>query len=170
MRELELRGRLSQAEFDNAKQMLAKDAKSVENNKLSQFFIYPDGILKISKHLGNGRIILSLKRGDETSNNLEEMEAELAKGTYNKAVLMLENLGYAKREEVRQIRTDYILHDVTVSLKHTADWGLHFEVEMLLEESQDENTARTKLMAICEQYGLTPMSQDELSDFLLTIK
>ena len=170
MREIELRGRLTAKQYAQLEAQLQRLTPGERNDKRSQFFRFDRGILKVSEHQPSGKVILSLKLGDETRNSLDEHEVELRAGMFDRAVTMVAALGYPKRELVEQQRTDYRLGDITLSLKCTPDWGPHFEVEMLAEATAAaEAQARQALVACCDRFGLTPMAPAELAAFLARI-
>lgn len=171
MRELELRGKLTENEYRAASKALSLNSKPLENNKMSQFFVFTNGILKVSLHESLGKTVLSLKIGDESSNELHEYEVKLGGDEdFDKCVDLIEALGYRKRELVRQQRVDYELGDVVISLKYTEDWGYHFEAEKLISDTASAPEARSELEAVCDLYGLKYMSPNELATFLESIK
>lgn len=167
--ELELRGRLTEEAYRSAKQQLEQDCTPVGNNKTSQFFVFPRGILKVSEHENPAKSVLSVKIGDEAASNLEEHESEFKAGSYEQLVSFLRGLGYEPKEEVIQKRTDYKVDGCTISLKYTDSWGFHFEAEKMVDDSEDDSQAREELLALCTRYGLTPMSAEELAAFLKTL-
>lgn len=167
MRELELRGKLTEHEFRTVRKRLSAVVPGVQNNKTSQFFHFDRGILKVSHMERERKTVVALKIGDETKNNLWEKEVVLQEDSFDKCVTLLETLGYKRHTEVvTQIREDFALNVVTISLKHTKDWGYHFEIETMLSDDQNDEEAREMLNQECERFGLKPMSSKELRDFL----
>lgn len=171
MYEIELRGKLTEDEYARAKDSLEKVARAGQNDKLSQFFKFEGGILKVSRHESGRKTVLSLKLGDETRNNLQEFEADCAYDAFDSAVKLLEQLGYEKRELVEQRRIDYVLDNgCTISLKHTNDWGYHFEAEMLGKDKDQEAEIRKKIERVCQEFNLRYMTEQELTEFLQSIR
>lgn len=166
MFEVELRGLLTKQDFTRLKVELATKP-SQNDDKMSVFFTFPQGILKVVERAEDGEVKLCLKLGDETSNSLHERDIRLAKGTLADTVSVLEHIGYKVKSRVKQTRTNYKLEEgVELALKHTDSWGYHFEIEMLVQHESEIDAAKAKLHSILAKLGVKAMSQDELTAFL----
>ncbi len=172
MHEIELRGRLDELEFVQLKAKLDYLSVGMINDKNSQFFDFKNGILKVSEHIQQQKIVLSLKIGDETDSNLEEYEVDFFHGQFLQIIELIVKLGYSKRELVNQKRIDYKIDDVNIAIKHTPDWGYHFEIEKVIDShSHAYNVGKTRkyLIDFCKSLGITPMTKSELTNFLNSI-
>lgn len=168
--EHELRGVLSEEEFKSLKSHLELHAVNVvEDSKDTHFFVVPEGmILKVVDSRDKGEFI-SFKIGDETVGGLEEYELPLTNGIED-ALKLFKSLGFTVNY-VPQIRTNYLLkNDIEVSLKHTPDWGYHFEIEYV---GDDEGCSSEEILRLLEEechiLGITPMSPEEIKVFIQNI-
>ena len=168
--EHELRGLLSEEEFRILAHRLEKEAvKITEDSKDTHFFVAPEGIvLKVvqSKHKGE---FISFKIGDETVGGLEEYEIPLEDGIES-ALKLFNHLGF-KVNYVPQVRTNYFLKNgYEISMKHTPDWGYHFEIEYMREDQalNSEEILRA-LKDECRALGVQPMAPDEIKKFIREI-
>ena len=169
--EHELRGLLSEDEFGVLAQRLEKEAVRITvDNKDTHFFVAPEGmVLKVVNSEYKGKII-SFKIGDETVGGLEEYEIPLEDGIEG-ALKLFRHLGL-KVNYVPQVRTNYLLNnDLEISMKHTPDWGYHFEIEYVRE---DQTLNSEEILQIlkdeCYALGIQPMSPDEIKKFIREIK
>ena len=170
MFEVELRGLMNEAKFKSLTQEL-ESLPSANDDKLTVFFAYDSGIFKVVERKYDGEVKLSLKLGDETRNSLEEHEVRLKPGSLEDTVKVLEHIGYRIKSRVTQKRTNYTLEDsIELSLKHTEDWGYHFEIEKLVSSRSKVDDAKQQLQDVLGTLGLKPMTESELSAFLEQIE
>ena len=168
--EHELRGLLSKEEFEALILRLEKEAvKIIDDSKDTYFFVVPEGmILKIVKS-NDGREFISFKIGDETVGGLEEYEIPLKDGIED-TLRLFGHLGL-NVNYVPQIRTNYFLENgLEISMKHTPDWGYHFEIEYMREDQALNSEQILRLLEDeCRILGLRPMSPNEIKHFIRTI-
>ena len=165
--EHELRGLLSDEEFKMLAHRLEKEAvKITDDSKDTHFFVVPEGmILKIVKSK-DGREFISFKIGDETVGGLEEYEIPLKDGMED-TLRLFSHLGF-NVNYVPQIRTNYFLENgLEISMKHTPDWGYHFEIEYMREDKAlNSDEILQILMDECHALGIQPMSPNEIKEFI----
>lgn len=165
--EHELRGLLSENEFGILAQRLEKEAVRItEDNKDTHFFIAPEGVVLKVVRSENGGEFISFKIGDETVGGLEEYEIPLQDGIES-ALKLFKYLGL-KVNYVPQVRTNYLLDNgVEISMKHTPDWGYHFEIEYVREDQAlNSEEILQVLKDECHALGIQPMSPDEIKTFI----
>ena len=168
--EHELRGLLSKEEFEALVLRLEKEAiKITDDSKDTHFFVVPEGmILKLVKSK-DGSEFISFKIGDETVGGLEEYEIPLKNGIED-TLRLFNHLGF-NVNYVPQVRTNYFLENgLEISVKHTPDWGYHFEIEYMREDQALNSEQILRLLEDeCRILGLQPMSPDEIKDFIRKI-
>jgi adenylate cyclase class IV len=168
--EHELRGVLTEWDFGALERRLTKEAiRIVEDSKDTHFFVVPEGmILKVVRSKDKGEFI-SFKVGDETIGGLEEYEIPIVSGV-DDVLRLFQSLGF-NVNYVPQVRTNYFLKNgIEVALKHTPDWGYHFEIEYI---GEDTNLSSEEILQLLEKecyvLGIRPMSPGEIKDFIRTI-
>ncbi|MFH2029479.1 MAG: CYTH domain-containing protein [Bacteroidota bacterium] len=161
--EVELRGILSEEEFDNLSNNLKKRYSYERDNKKTLFYVTTGFILKIETKKELDTFFLIVKNGDETKNILEEIEVKLNISDLPKMIKILEILGYSKVNIVEQRRTNYFLEDnIVLSLKYTNDWGYHFEIEKMVKLFEAEKTKK-KLADKCGFFNIKFMDGIEIA-------
>lgn len=170
--EVELRGLLTKKAFDALQQHLLDEGVPCEaDDKVTYFFDFPRGILKICDEISQDRGKISLKVGKEEDGALEEYEIFISRDQVNAALVLFVATGLGAPHEVTQDRMNYILPTATLSLKFTEDFRHHFELEgepiydLSLVEQEKQ-----RLRAICAEYGLIPMEPEEIEERVNAIR
>jgi predicted adenylyl cyclase CyaB len=168
--EVELRGVLSEAEYLRLKEYLTSHSTSHEvDNKTTFFFITKGFILKVTDDESHGKAKITLKLGDETKNILEEYEVNIPIDKVNDAVAMFQHLGFPQVNKVYQQRTNFNHEDAVVSLKHTDDWGYHFEIEAMAKDEVEAKVKKEYLASICRELGVEYMTPEQIREKIIDI-
>src|SRR5947209_8060207 len=132
--EVEVRGLLAESEFHRVEKYLKEHSrKNWEDNRETTFFLIPNTNLKITKNISIGKAKIAYKGG--TIDNISNIEIEFPIDIeeVSKAVNLFKNLGFTKIIESNQRRTNYEYKNVEIAMKHSEEWGLHFEMEVIVE-------------------------------------
>lgn len=162
--EVELRGQLSHQDFNRVKTFLDANSNGVKDNKLTYFFVTQKIILKVTDEISKDKAKITIKVGDETENILEEYEINIPRKSIPNAVKLFKTLGYSKINRVEQKRINYKYKGSHISLKHTPDWGLHFEVETKAKNKEEAAEKKLELFKICKELGIFPMTPKEIKN------
>jgi adenylate cyclase class IV len=172
MIEVELRGLLTQTEYEALGRRLAAEGVAAEtDDKNTYFFNVNRGVFKVCDEISKGRGKLSLKIGSEETGALQEREIIIDRGLVPPFLEFFAGLGYAERHLVPQKRRNYFLEGATLSLKFTPDFQYHFELEgNLLEDESQVEGERQKLLGLCGAYGLIPLRPEEIVERVRAIR
>lgn len=162
--EVELRGQLSKQDFNRVKSFLDDNSSGVKDNKLTYFFVSKKIILKVTDERSKNKAKITIKVGDETENILKEYEICIPRKSVTGAVNLFKTLGYSKVNAVEQKRTNYKYKGSHISLKHTPDWGLHFEIETKAKNKKQAAEKKLKLFKICKELDISPMTSEEIKN------
>ena len=169
MIEVELRGLLDKSSYHKLLTFFDCEACNIEcDNKTADYYYYDDGILKVVDEHSKGKAKLSLKVGDEFS-GLGTQEHDVYLKSSDDIVacrIVLGNLGYRIKSTVNQTRKNYTYSGVEFSVKHTNDWGYHFEAELVVESQFEVLEARNKIEDVCHHLGIEVMTSDDLRKFV----
>ena len=173
MYEVELRGLLKEDKYYYLLDYLrASSEHVVEDNKLADFYDISNGILKVVDETSKNSYKLSYKVGDEfAGKGMEEMEVYLCDDQSAAGCrTVLNRLGYKVKSSVVQTRTNFLYKGVELAIKHTPSWSYHFEAEILVDEVAKIPEARKTIKSVCDELDITPMSSDELKDFIAKLE
>ena len=167
MFEVELRGFLSESDYRGLLKQFTEQALEIEeDHRETTFFIIPNATLKVAKLTSKRQAKVALKLGDiAKSASQKELELDLKESEFDTAVQIFKNLGFSKIQDTRQLRHNVVIDDIVLSLKWSADWGYHFEVEKLVLSEADVKSAMASLKSFCQLHGLSPLSDQEFEDF-----
>lgn len=171
MVEVELRGLLDKADYSRVLQYLGSRATNKrQDDKIAWYYVFNGGIFKLVDEISRNRAKLSLKIGDESSGRgMEEVEFFLDRNGLESCSVMLDRLGFTVKSTVNQRRINFSYKGVELAIKHTPDWGYHFEAEVVVDKPDQVLAARERIKAVCEELNMRPMSTEELRSFLSTL-
>jgi adenylate cyclase class IV len=163
--EVELRGLLTQEQYDSLTKRLENEGVRVESDDKDTFFFnVPRGIFKVCDEISKGQGKLSIKIGSEETGALKETEIVIKREQIPSFMEFFEALGYTENHHVPQIRKNFFLKDSILSLKFTPDFQYHFEIEgRLLKDEALVDAEKDDLKKICDQYGLVPLEPEEIA-------
>jgi predicted adenylyl cyclase CyaB len=167
--EVELRSLLSQEKYDELKHYFDLQTTGVENNADAYVFLTSDLNIKVKKQTSKGTAKITVKKGAEYKQDVEEFELPISPADVEKAISLITALGFEKHIPSVQKRTDYDLGEIMVSLKDVTNWGPHIEVEIVVEKEADIAEAKKKLEAFLSSLGLTAMTEKETQDLINSI-
>jgi adenylate cyclase class 2 len=72
------------------------------------------------------------------------------------AGLILTQLGFKAVAEVTKIRSFYAIRDITVSIDDVTDVGLFLELERIVEDENQIESARNDIFEVVRELGLNP--------------
>lgn len=170
--EVELRGLLTEAQYNALVERLDHEGVRVEeDDKDTYFFNVPRGIFKVCNEISKGQGKLSLKVGSEETGALEEREIVFKQQQVKDFLKFFGALGYSEYHHVPQKRKNYFLDGATLSLKFTPDFQYHFELEgELIEDESLVERAKNRLKGICNTYGIVPMDPEEIASRVKEIR
>jgi len=164
--EIELRGFLTpEGKINLEKQLLNNGILGVEDNRDTTFYIIDRGTLKVAKS-SNGTAKLAFKKGDFVKDDgLVEIEIPIKPEDVEKMNSVLGYLGFNDIQITQQKRTNYDMgNGIELSVKYSKDWGEHFEIDKVIEDSQDEEKAKAELMDILKEYNLSIATEEEIEN------
>lgn len=173
MIEVEVRGFLDEESYGRVVRYLQEHATRMdEDDKTAYYYEMENGILKVVNEHSANRAKLSLKIGDEFAGmGMEECEVYLQdEGQVSSCRQMLRALGYDIKSTVYQRRTNFYYRGIDFAIKHTPDWGYHFEAEIVVSKAEEGLAARKKIDQVCGELGMTPLTPEELRDFINTLQ
>lgn len=169
MIEVEIRGLLDYGEYRRVLKYLHTHSDSGRSDdKIAYYYSLDGGILKLVNEYSNKKAKLSLKIGNEfKGNGMKEYELYFKNSvSMSDCQRLLQKIGYKIKSVVKQKRMNFLYRGVGLSLKHTRDWGYHFEAEILVNNPQQVPGAKKKLYFVCKELSIHPMSSDELFNFI----
>jgi len=169
--EVEIRGLLNKKEFFALKKKIETGClSSEEDNKTSYFFIVTGFVLKVNDEVSKNKGVVILKIGHETGKIFEEIDFEFDHNFTNDMLRIFKLLGFEKVNKVPQIRYNYLLKNgIQLSLKHTPDFGYHFEIELTANSSKEAKQKKKLLTDFCKKYSLVPLNKDDIKKMVIKI-
>lgn len=170
--EVELRGLLTEEQYNSLTEHLVKDGVAFESDdKDTYFFNVSSGIFKLCDEISKNQGKLSLKIGTLETGALDEQEIIFERSLVPAFLHFFANIGFAEHHLVPQKRKNYFLKDSVLSLKYTPNFEYHFELEgTLLSDESQIDAEKKRLQIICKHYGLIPLTSEELADRIKTIR
>ena len=163
--ELEHRSLVTEEKYRELLEVLAKDGKELgENNKHTFHFIFPDKLLNVLDLESKGQAKIALKLGKIGQGAaFEEIEIPIDQKDFEKTVKLFKSLGFSEIIESFQTRHDFEYKGVEFAVKHSAEWGYHVELEVILSERSELEEAEQKIRAVADELGLKIMTEEELT-------
>jgi len=168
--EVELRGILSEETHGELGRYLGQHSeRAQEDDKITYFFVTKGFILKVTHDLSRKKAKITVKLGDETQNILEEYEIDIPTDKVEDAVNMYRHLGFTQVNRVYQKRTNFWYKETVVALKHTDDWGYHFEIEAMAANEVEAEQKKVYLTQVCQELGVTYMTPEQIREHIANI-
>lgn len=175
MIEMELRGRLSDQEFDRLTSFLQKEGELLESQDREMILLrgYPgyshdpivrDTDIRLRNTNGNCEIMVKRKVTDgnvsrhETSLKLKDSTLDTVKNVI-KAFGFNEGLWMHRKKDI------YRYHDIEWSIVDVPGFR-YFEAEKILEKKEDFEHVRAEVEKEAKELGLTVMTPEEVRDFI----
>lgn len=164
--EVEIRGLLDQDKYKNLLDYLNTHAKVLgPDDRETVFFIIPDKTLKVTKNISKETAKIALKLGNIKTGKQEEIEIPLAIEQFKNTVKFLQNLGFTETQYTSQKRANYEYKGFLISVKHSDDWGYHFEIDTNVSNEKLIPETRVNLERIAKELGLKVMTEEEIRKF-----
>ena len=173
MIELEFRARFSREKYEEVKNFLETNAKSLgEDDKDCAYFVLPDRLLKVVHNVSqkDAKVSLKLNRLGEGA-AFQEMEFHFAESDFELAKKMFKSLGLeAKYLEESQKRVNYLYKGCEIALKIGKTWGHHLEIEKMIENVSEQEAAEREIRAVADELGVVLMTEEEVKKFVEEIE
>lgn len=168
MIEIEKRGLLAEEKYNELLSFLDVHAKSLgEDNKEIVYYIYDDKLLKVVNNLSKDSAKISLKMnklGDGVATL--ETEVEFDSRDYSKMKYIMDIIGKAPQTiEGIQKRKNFIYKDCEIAMKWSKDYGYHFEIEKVTEDSNEVKELEKEIDSVLEELKIVAMTNDEIKEF-----
>lgn len=162
--EVEYRSLLSEYEFLRIRDSLIKDAKFLGNdNKDTFFYIWDDKVIKIVKNVDTLVTKMVLKPGRIGQQDyFHESEIELDSSMFEAGKTFCKNLFPVKVMYAFQFRKNFLYNGVEIALKYTESWGFHMEFEIMIEDSNEEESAKLKIKEVANSLGINLLNNTDL--------
>jgi predicted adenylyl cyclase CyaB len=171
MVEVEIRGRLTQEDFDRLKALLSKEGvhKESHTREMIRLYDYPgfaeDPVARevdIRLRDTDGRCEIMVKhKASENNVARSELSLKLADSNLDTAKAVLKSLGYAKGLWMHRKKDIYVYRDVEWSLVEAPKGYLYYEAEKEVESAAYAAEAEKELEAEAAKLNLPILSPDE---------
>lgn len=168
MLEIEKRGFLTEAEYNNLLDFLEKNGQNLgADDKDVIYYIYPDKLLKLVKNISKGNTKISLKTNKIGEGSVfPETEVFFAKDDFDKLKIILDRIVQPEKVmEGIQKRRNFKYKDCELAVKWSKEWGFHFELELVVDSEAHIQVAENKLDEIAKELNIKIMTEQELKDF-----
>lgn len=162
--EVEIRGSLSEEEYQMLYNFLEKNAKKVgESDELVIFYNenktlgLKGDVLRIKKSNAHERLILKKEIADSN----EEIEVELKEGQYVDMIRILHAFGFENASIAPSFRKDFRMGHITITLKNKCIIGPHYEIDTIVNSQEKISDARKELMQLAFELNLKVWGDDE---------
>jgi len=166
--EVEFRSRFDEVKYKELERFFKEKAKNLgEDNKNVFFFILPDKLLKVVDNVSQktAKIVLKLNKIGQGS-DFEEIEIPISSSEVTKAVKIFSSLNLdADLMESFQKRHNYLYKGVEAALKYSEHWGYHLELEVLIDNFSQKETAEARIRQIAQELDVHLMTDQELKEF-----
>jgi len=166
--EIEFRSILSKKKYDQLKKFLEQEAEDLGlDDKNVFFFILPDRLLKVTNNISGSTAKITLKLNKiGRGSDFQELEFPIAPRDVDKAVRMFKNLGFNQLQESFQKRHNYKYKGVEIALKWSKVWDYHLELEILINDLKQKQSAEEKIKALAKELDIHLMAEEELRKFV----
>jgi adenylate cyclase class IV len=166
--EIEFRSIFDEDRYLELRKFLDKKAQNLgEDDKNVFFFIMPDKLVKVVNNISknNAKIVLKLNKIGKGS-DFEEIEIPIFQADIDDAVKIFSNLEITDNVmQSFQKRRNYLYKGVELALKYSDVWGYHLELEIIINNLDEKQSAEKKIMKIADELGIKLMSDEELVEF-----
>lgn len=171
--EIEFRALFDEKKHQELMAFLSENGKDLgEDDKDTYFFIFKDKLLKVVKNIskGTGKVVLKLNKIGEGS-NFEEIEIPLHIDEADRMADLFQTLELpAQLIHNDQKRQNFIYKDVEIAVKYSIDWGYHAELEIMINDLVEKETAEDKIRKVAEELGLRLMTDEEQLELTRSIE
>jgi adenylate cyclase class IV len=166
--EIEFRSIFDENRYVELKEFLDKNAQNLgEDDKDVFFFIMPDKLIKVVNNISrnNAKLVLKLNKIGKGS-DFKEIEIPISQADVDDAVKIFSALEITDNVmQSFQKRRNYLYKDVELALKYSDVWGYHLELEILINDLNEKQSAEQKIMGIVDELGIKLMTDEELTEF-----
>lgn len=168
MLEIEKRGFLTEEKYNHLIDFLSKNGESLgQDDKDVVYYIYTDKLLKAVHNLSkkNAKISLKMNKIGEGS-VFPETEVIFPEEDFQKIKYILDVI--SKPDKVMngiQKRINFIYKGCEFAIKWSEEWQYHFEVEKVVSDETQVESAEKELHMVAEELGIEIMTEDELKEF-----
>lgn len=166
--EIELRSIFGKKKHDQIKKYLDKNAEDLgKDDKDVYFFLLPDRIIKVVNNVSknSAKIVIKLNRIGRGTSDFEEIEIPISPSDFDKTVKLFSALRFDQIQNSYQKRHNYLLDGVEIAIKWTNSWGYHMEMEIVVNDKSQKDSAEFKIRKVAEKLGVRIMTEDELREF-----
>lgn len=142
-----------------------------ENNTDSVFYITSNELVKVQTQVSKGTAKIAWKSGGNTGASTRR-EIELPIAPSNSAVaeqLVEAMLPNAQRFPTKQLRHDYQIGELTVSVKYSDEWKHHLEIDRNVTQKTEVPEAVAQIEALAQLLGVDLLTEAEEKAFVAQI-
>lgn len=171
--EVEFRTHLTEGQYLSLMDFLLKKGEDLgQDDKDTYFFIFKDKLLKVVNNLSkkSGKIVLKLNKLGNGS-GFEEIEIPIAQDQVDQTAKLFKLLNLpAQLIHNEQKRRNFVYKGVEISVKYSDDWGYHAELEIVVGDQIEKETAVLKIEVVAKELGLKLMTDEEIFEFTQRIE
>lgn len=162
--EVEIRGLLTESAHDNLIGFLDEHATDREqDDRDTVIFKTPGRTLKVSHEINKGRAKIAIKSGDITQDmSMKETEIYINVDQFPDAIHLFSELGFQSYPLSEQKRINYKYKGSSISVKWSPDWGHHYEIDQMVDNSVDAGETEERLVEIASELGLSVLTLQEI--------
>lgn len=146
--------------------LIALGATDLGENHTSSIFYLGNGYqLKVTAQHSKNKAKIALKPREFGADFSHEYEIVFSEDQIDTAEKMMDILmGRSPKIPTKQDRHDYLLEEVEIAVKYSADWGYHAEFEQIVEEPEEVDAALERIHAIAKKLGVTLLTKEEAAE------
>ena len=167
--EVELRALISENKYNSFLKYFNNIAKGEVDNAKTYTFLTPKLNIKVKNQITKNKAKITVKKGAEYKHHVDETELSIIPSEVGKAVRLITALGFKKHIPSIQKRINYVLDEITVSLKHETNWKYHIEAEIVVNTKTEIPAAKEKLKQFFKKLGIKPMTEEETRNLINSI-
>ncbi|NUQ57611.1 MAG: hypothetical protein HUT38_03975 [Candidatus Paceibacter sp.] len=166
--EVEFRSMFNKKEYGRIKEFLENNAVDLgEDDKDVHFFIMSDKLLKVVDNVSknNAKVVLKLNKIGKGS-DFEELEIPIERKHAADFTKVLSSLGFTDNiMRSFQKRKNYLYKEVEIALKYSDVWGYHLELEIVIADIKDKESAEKRIKEVAKELNIRLMTDQELVEF-----
>lgn len=167
--EVELRALLTKNQHDSLLKQFSKTSKGQRDDAEVYTFLTKYMNIKIKKLVTQGKAKITVKKGAEYKQGVDETELPINPSDIQKAVKLITALGYKKHIPSIHKRTNFVIDGIQVALKHETNWKYHMEAEIVVKNEKEIESAKQKLHAFFKKLHITPMTEEQTRTLINSI-
>jgi adenylate cyclase class IV len=168
MYEIEHRALLNEDSYRVLEQTLNKTARLLgKDDKEVSYYIFPDKLLKVVHNISAGNAKLSLKMNVLGSgSSFQELEVPFPEASFETMKTICNTISVPKQViHGTQKRTNYLFQGVEIALKWSEDWGYHAELEIMISDPSEKETADASIRKVAAALSVPLMTDEEVAAF-----